>query len=125
MRKILLASSLLALSACGASPATLVFNAKTALDGATLTAVHYATDLPRCSPTQAPPCSRQDLIDKANVSAHLAADVIQRAEDLVRQQQKAKENPLLTAPNPDIVEAQARLATAAVAEVVATTKEMQ
>jgi len=124
MRKFLLIG-LLALSACGMSDAQRVFTAKTALDGATLAAVHYAQDLPRCSAIQAPPCSRQDLIDRANIAAHRAKEALDDAEALVRKRDAAKANPMAgPAPADGTVSAQARLAAASVKEVQQIVEQM-
>lgn len=122
MRKLLALAGLLALAACGTTPAQRVYTAKTAFEGATLAVTHYAEDLPRCSPTQAPPCSQQSIIDQANKAAHEALPVLNEAEDMVRKAAAAKANPLAPPVDAAALDAQAKLAAAKVAELQAIAK---
>ena len=124
-RKILFATALLLAGCANSDPAKIVFAAKTALDGAALVATHYAEDLPRCSPTQAPPCSDQAIIDKANAAAQAALPVMNQAESYVRQMQAAATNPLAKAPPAETVQAAALLARAAVDEFTAIVATMK
>ena len=123
MRKTLLIGALL-LSGCASSPEKIVYAAKVSFDGALLAANHYAEDLPRCSTTQAPPCSDQAVIDKANAAAHKAAPILDDAEKYVRAAAAAAANPKVTPPAAGTVAAQANLAAAAVSELTTVTATM-
>jgi hypothetical protein len=91
-----------------------VFAAKSAFQAALQVAVRYA-QLPRCSDTQPAPCSKQEIIDKANRAAIAAKSIIDTAENLVRSKDV----------QPSFANTQVALANSAVAQFTAITNEME